>query len=53
MCWASSGSESRTKVSVGVNRTPVCRPTSLRNMPLADSSATALAVRSSSPPRTV
>ena len=40
-------------VNVGVNRTPVWRPTSLRSTPFADSSATADAARSSSDPSTV
>lgn len=50
MVRALSGRASGTKVSVGVNLTPVCRPTSERRMPLADSSAAAVAARSSSSP---
>ena len=50
MAAAFSGTASATKASVGVKRTPVCRPTSLRSTPLALSSAAAVAAFSSSVP---
>ena len=43
MCAAFSGTASATNSRVGVSRTPVCRPTSLRSTPLALSSAAAVA----------
>ena len=48
-----SGTASSWNRSDGVNRTPVCRPTSLRSTPLADSNAIAEACRSVSSPNTV
>ena len=53
MCRAFSGTPSAMNVSEGVCRTPVCRPTSVRRMPLADSSAVAVSASSSGEPSTV
>src|SRR5699024_537133 len=53
MCCAFSCTSSSTKVRVGVWRTPVCRPTSLRITPLALSSAAAVDAFSSGSPNTV
>ena len=50
MCWAPSGRVSRTKVSEGVCRSPVWRPTSVRISPVALASAAAVSACSSAVP---
>ena len=50
MTLAVSGSASATNASVGVCRTPVWRPTSVRSTPVRDSSAAAVSARAASSP---